>query len=340
LRRSIIRAFALHDAGSNYLVMELVEGETLAARLKRSKLPLRETLRFGCQIAEALAVAHAAGIVHRDLRPANIMLTKSGVKVLDFGLAKSAIDPGLTATGRVMGTPAYMAPERLEGKESDARADIYAPGLILAEMATGKRSRDPAGLPAALERVVKRCVEADPDDRWQSARDLQWELESTTEALAAAPAGSVREAGGRSRSWNALLVRALGVAVVLAAALAFLRYRERPALPPLARVNVLLPEKSRVLWLAVSPNGRAIAAVLVKDGKQQIWVRALDATSPTFQAGTPRALFDTEMVDTGIRTGPFSWDIAPDGKRFLIISPNSSGTSSVNVVLNWQANGH
>lgn len=172
-RRSIAainhpRVCTLHDAGPNYLVMELVEGETLAARLKRGKLPIRETLRFGAQIADALAVAHARGIVHRDLKPANIMLTKSGVKVLDFGLAKSVIDPGLTATGRVMGTPAYMAPERLEGKESDARADIYALGLILAEM-------------AALERMVKRCVEADPDDRWQCARDLQWELESTTE---------------------------------------------------------------------------------------------------------------------------------------------------------------
>ena len=108
----------LHDVGPNYLVMELVEGETLSARLKRGKLTLDETLRFGAQIAEALAVAHAKGIVHRDLKPANIMLTKSGVKVLDFGLAKSALDPTLTATADVIGTPAYMAPERAGRKRS------------------------------------------------------------------------------------------------------------------------------------------------------------------------------------------------------------------------------
>ena len=118
----------LYDVGPNYLVMELVAGETLAARLKRGKLTINETIRFGAQIAEALAVAHSKGIVHRDLKPANVMLTKSGVKVLDFGLAKSAVDPSLTATGGVMGTPLYMAPERLEGKEADARSDIYAPG--------------------------------------------------------------------------------------------------------------------------------------------------------------------------------------------------------------------
>ena len=292
-RRSIAainhpRVCTLHDAGPNYLVMELVEGETLAARLKRGKLSLKETLRFGAQIAEALAVAHARGIVHRDLKPANIMLTRAGVKVLDFGLAKSAIDPGLTATGHVMGTPAYMAPERLEGKESDERADIYALGLILAEMATGRRSRDPAGLPPALERVVKRCVELDPEDRWQNAHDLEWELESLAESLAAAP-GSSWEAGRRPLSWNARLAGALGVAVLLAAGLAFLRYRQRPVVPPLARVNVLLPEKARVLSLAVSPDGRAIAVVLVKDGRQQIWVRALDSPAMTPLEGTDGA---------------------------------------------------
>ncbi len=270
--------------------MELVEGETLAARLRRGKLPMRETLRFGAQIAEALAVAHAHGIVHRDLKPANIMLTKSGVKVLDFGLAKSAVDPGLTATGKVMGTPAYMSPERLEGKEADARADIYALGLILAEMATGRRSRQgPEGLPPALDRVVRRCLEADPDDRWQSARDLRWELESMAGALAASPSGSRLEVAARPRSRNALLAAALAFAVLLAVVLAVLRWRQQPPSPPLARMNVLLPDKSRVLSLAVSPDGRAIAVVLVKDGKQQIWVRALDALEMTPLDGTDGA---------------------------------------------------
>ena len=130
----------LYDVGPDYLVMELVDGETLAARIKRGKLSVEQTVRYGAQIAEALAAAHAKGIVHRDLKPGNVMLTKTGVKVLDFGLARSGVEPGLTAHGAVMGTPAYMAPEQLEGKKSDARTDIYALGLMLLEMATGKRS--------------------------------------------------------------------------------------------------------------------------------------------------------------------------------------------------------
>src|SRR5262249_34925935 len=117
----------LYDVGPNYLVMELVEGETLAARLHKSRLALPDTLRYGAQIAEALAAAHARGIVHRDLKPGNIMLTRSGVKVLDFGLAKiaSATEATLTLSRAVMGTPAYMAPEQLEGRECDARTDIF-----------------------------------------------------------------------------------------------------------------------------------------------------------------------------------------------------------------------
>jgi serine/threonine protein kinase len=172
----------LYDVGPSYLVMELVEGETLAARLKRGKLNLPQTLRFGAQIAAALAVAHARGIVHRDLKPANLMLTKSGVKVLDFGLARSQSNPNLTEAGHVIGTPAYMAPELMKGKEADERSDLYALGLILAEMATGHCARLPQDLPPALERVIRRCLETDPDDRWHSARDLQWELESIAQS--------------------------------------------------------------------------------------------------------------------------------------------------------------
>src|SRR5450631_1145868 len=130
----------LYDVGPNYLVMELCEGETLAARLKRGKLSIQETLRYGAQIADALAAAHAKGITHRDLKPGNIMLGKSGIKVLDFGLAKSPQHETLTATRMVIGTPAYMAPEQREGKECDVRTDIYSLGLVLCEMATGKRA--------------------------------------------------------------------------------------------------------------------------------------------------------------------------------------------------------
>ena len=249
----------LYDVGPNYLVMELVEGETLAARLKRGKLSISETIRFGAQIAEALAVAHAQGIIHRDLKPANVMLTKAGVKVLDFGLAKSTADPSLTAAGGVMGTPAYIAPERFEGKEADARSDIYGLGLVLAEMATGKRSSTPEDLPPGLDRVVKRCLETDPDERWQSARDLKWELDSIALAPAAAP----------SRPRKALLAGALGVAVLLLSGITVLYFRGQSPIQPVARVNLLLPEKSIVRSLAVSPDGRFIATVLVKGGSSR-----------------------------------------------------------------------
>ena len=269
----------LYDVGPNYLVMELVDGETLAARLKRGKLSINDALRYGAQIAEALAVAHAQGIIHRDLKPGNIMLTKSGIKVLDFGLAKSAVDPTVTATGAVMGTPAYLAPERVEGKEADARSDIYALGLILAEMLTGKRSASPEDLPAPLERVINRCLTTDPDERWQSTRDLKWELES----IALAPDGP------SSRPRYTLLVGALTLALVLSAVLAFLYFRAQPPSQPLARLNVLLPEKSIVRSLAVSPDGRFIAVVLVKEGKQQIWIRSLDAVGMTPLEGTDNA---------------------------------------------------
>ena len=130
----------LHDVGPDYMVMELVEGETVAARIRKGALPISDVLRYGAQIAGALAAAHDKNITHRDLKPANVMIAKNGVKVLDFGLAKCSTHDGtLTLTGAVMGTPAYMAPEQLEGKEADARTDIFALGLTLYEMATAKR---------------------------------------------------------------------------------------------------------------------------------------------------------------------------------------------------------
>ena len=127
------------QSGSSYLVMELVEGDTLAARLRKGALQMEQVLRYGAEIADALAAAHAKGITHRDLKPGNIMLARSGVKVLDFGLARSADDDTLTLANALVGTLAYMAPEQREGRMCDARTDIYALGLILVEMATGKR---------------------------------------------------------------------------------------------------------------------------------------------------------------------------------------------------------
>src|SRR5262249_50659093 len=222
---------ALYDVGNQdgveYLVMEYLEGETLAERLIKGGLPIEQTLRFSSEIADALGKAHGQGIVHRDLKPGNIMLTKSGVKLLDFGLAKTlerSLDapgrvqaaapghpmagiglsalptegPALTTEGTILGTFQYMAPEQLEGREADARTDIFAFGAVLYEMATGQTAfsgRSQASLVAAIlereptpistvspmtppgfDRVVRQCLAKDPEERWQSARDIVSEL--------------------------------------------------------------------------------------------------------------------------------------------------------------------
>jgi len=168
----------LHDIGPNYLVMELVEGETLAERLKNGPLPLQTVLLYGSQIAAALVEAHAKGIIHRDLKPGNIMIGKSGVKVLDFGLARMDQDETITGSHMIMGTPAYMAPEQRQGKPADVRTDIYAFGLVLYEMLTRARvgSQQQPIRPRKLQTTVKRCLEENPERRWQSAAELQQEL--------------------------------------------------------------------------------------------------------------------------------------------------------------------
>src|SRR5262252_5055144 len=205
----------LHDVGRqdgiDYLVMECVEGETLAKRLEKGPLPLEQVLKYGAQIADALDKAHHAGIVHRDLKPGNIMLTATGAKLLDFGLAKPAAPLTSLATmtvskahspvtqeGMIVGTFQYMSPEQVEGKELDGRSDIFSLGAVLYEMLTGQhafpgksqlsvasaileKEPEPIGAvkpmtPPALDHAIRRCVAKDLEDRWQTARDLAVEL--------------------------------------------------------------------------------------------------------------------------------------------------------------------
>ncbi|HEY3123649.1 MAG TPA: serine/threonine-protein kinase [Thermoanaerobaculia bacterium] len=231
---------ALYDVGNQdgveFLVMEYLEGETLADRLVKGPLPLEQTLRYGAEIADALDKAHRKAIVHRDLKPGNVMLTKSGVKILDFGLAKVVAPAGaasgmtslptmaggqnLTQEGTILGTFQYMAPEQLEGGEADARTDIFAFGGVLYEMATGRKAfvgksqasvissimgSEPPAIstiqpmsPPALDRVVKTCLAKDPEERWQSAADIKRELLWVAEGSHAESAPRRRRVGGGS----------------------------------------------------------------------------------------------------------------------------------------------
>src|SRR5574341_619388 len=229
-----------HQDGTDFLVMELLEGDSLAQRLAKGALPVAETLRIGMEMADALERAHRQGVVHRDLKPGNVVLTKSGAKLLDFGLAKpnplaagsgssmSAIATQVSPTspvtreGTVIGTFQYMSPEQVEGREADARSDIFALGAVLYEMATGKRAfegksqlsvasaileKEPEPIsaiqpmtPAALEHVVKTCLAKDPEERWQSAADVRRELAWIAEggsSVAAAVPGTGRKARER-----------------------------------------------------------------------------------------------------------------------------------------------
>ena len=319
---------ALYDVGregdTDFLVMEYLEGETLGDRLVRGALPLEQTLRCGIEIAEALEKAHRAGIVHRDLKPGNVMLTKAGVKLMDFGLARTAAklepsvslsglatqDKPLTAEGTILGTLPYMAPEQLEGKDADARTDIFALGATLYETATGRKpfsGGSPASLmssiltsepepisrlapasPVALDRVVKACLAKDPDDRWQNAGDvargLRWVAEGA-EADARGPAA------GRSRAGAAAIVPWAIAALALAlAATSLLRRPEAPAVEPMRFTITPPPGYDFFGMLALSPDARRILFLLQDEaGRNSIWVRPLDSLEMRRLPGTDDA---------------------------------------------------
>jgi eukaryotic-like serine/threonine-protein kinase len=288
-----------HQNGVDYLVMECVEGETLAQRLQKSCLPLEQVLRFGAQIADALDKAHRNGIVHRDLKPGNIMLTSSGAKLLDFGLAKPAAGSTLTTLtlappaqspvtqeGTIVGTFQYMSPEQLEGKEVDGRSDIFSLGAVLYEMVSGQHAfvgksqlsvasaileKEPAPIttlkpltPPALEHVIRKCLAKAPDERWQSASDLASELKWIIEGGADVSALGPPETRGRF-AWRAALIAITVMAIALAVIMTY--YGTRPMPEPLLMALIAPPNGvfadtfGRIGPPQISPDGTRIAFI-------------------------------------------------------------------------------
>ncbi len=311
---------ALYDVGregeTEFLVMEYLEGETLAARLRKGPLPLEQTLQLGFEITQALDAAHRQGIIHRDLKPLNVMLTKSGVKLLDFGLARViapvktesgfsssptvvSTDRDLTQEGMILGTFQYMSPEQLAGKEVDARSDIFSFGSVLYEMATGRKAflgKSQASLitaimrenpvpisavqpmtPSGLDRVVKACLAKDPEGRWQSARDIGSELQWI--AGGGAQTGSPAAPYRRRRP---ILWAVAGIAVLAAAvSVVFLSGRRKEQPLPVIQASILPPEGWTFSFLngpmALSPDGKQMAFIARKaDGKHSLWIRSLE----------------------------------------------------------------
>ena len=336
----------LHDIGSengvDFMVMEHIEGQTLADRLSKGALPLDQALQRGTEIADALDKAHRQGVVHRDLKPGNIMLTKSGAKLLDFGLAKmtaAETDGGgvsalpteakpLTQEGSILGTFQYMAPEQLEGKEADSRTDVFAFGALMYEMLTGKRAfegksqaslivaimeKDPPAMselqpmtPAALNRVIKKCLSKEPDSRWQSASDLHDELKWIAESGSTTAILSADTAAPAPKRWQQAMP--LAMVAVLAAGIAGLagwNLKSSTTIWPVAHFTVpLLPDEqlaglADTSPVAASPNGNAFVYVANRDDVQQLFLRSLDSLEAKPISGTEGG------------AGPF---FSPDGR--------------------------
>jgi eukaryotic-like serine/threonine-protein kinase len=315
-----------HQDGIDYLVMEYLEGETLARRLKKGPLPTDQMLQYAVQITDALDTAHKHGVIHRDLKPGNIMLTKTGAKLLDFGLAKVRAAEAaagvtalptqttpLTGEGTILGTMQYMAPEQLEGKEADVRTDIFALGAVIYEMATGRKafegksqaslisaimSADPPPIstlqsiiPRALDHVVRTCLAKEPDARWQTAHDVLVELKWIAEA--GSEAGATKPEIARRKSRELLLWALLAVVSLLAGTLAVLHFRERPNEVHRARFLVSTPDKVALSWYDIptlSPDGqRFVFAGAMAGAPRLLWVRSLDSFAAQPLAGTEGA---------------------------------------------------
>ncbi|HMA54938.1 MAG TPA: protein kinase, partial [Acidobacteriota bacterium] len=315
-------------SGRHVLVMELADGQTLSERLLRGPLAPDQLLKTAIEIASALDAAHRAGIVHRDLKPGNVMLTKSGAKLLDFGLAKAAaplvqpsdltsqpteLPKSLTQKGTILGTLQYMAPEQLEGKDADARSDIFAFGALLYEMATGRKAfeaRSQASLitaimshepppisdlqpmsPPALDRVVRTCLEKDPEERWQSARDLKRELRWIAEG---AQSGA-RTVGGRARPRDRFWKTASFLLAATAVTFAALYFRRPASIARPLRFSIAAPPGTSYTFAteeiagppALSPDGRWLVFTATdSSSKSLLWLRAMASLEAKPLAGT------------------------------------------------------
>ncbi len=351
----------LHDIGSehgmSYLVMELVDGESLADIIGRGPLPMSDVLRYGAQMAEALDRAHRAGVVHRDLKPGNVMITRAGVKLLDFGLAKStssvlgpssSVDVNqrkpLTAEGMVVGTIQYMAPEQLSGEAVDHRTDIFALGTVLYEMATGTRafvgsnrtsliaailSAEPRPItdlqplsPAAFEHVVSRCLAKDREERWQSAADIAEELRW----IGRQSSSGVAAVGGETRGRLRLLPWIVTAMAIAFAALSWWQLGHRSV----ARVTKTIVsnelESSWNIAPVISPDGRHVAY----PAAGALWIRSLDELEPRKVPITgehqPILFWSPDSKWVVFVSDEKLWKIAPAGSAPVLIASLPSGS--------------
>ncbi|HEV1993360.1 MAG TPA: protein kinase [Candidatus Acidoferrum sp.] len=353
-----------HQDGVDFLVMELVEGETLDQRLTKGFLPPEQTIRIAAQIADALAKAHKLGIVHRDLKPSNVMLTKTGAKLMDFGLAKefgpaplpdaltamTAEQSKLTAEGMIVGTFQYMAPEQLEGKDSDVRTDIFALGALIYEMATGQPaftgksrasliaailSSEPQPMkalqsmtPPALERVVKKCLVKDPDERWQSASDLATELNWIAEGRSqAGEVGPLPAGRGKWERTGWLLAIAFFL-LMIAGGVAWWQAGNRRPTPMYFHASVPFSAND----VALSPDGRTLAMVAysTQANNYVLWTNEVGGRQTNSLVGTQDASYPFWSPD-GRSIGFFAdgklkkVDVSGGQPQVLCDAPNGRG---------------
>jgi Tol biopolymer transport system component/predicted Ser/Thr protein kinase len=374
----------LYDVGSQdgaeYLVMEFLEGETLAERLRKGAMPLSEILKIGVAVAEALAFAHRQGIVHRDLKPGNIMLTPERAKLMDFGLAKplvmrSAGESGappsftaaatlsgpspltpLTTAGSIVGTIQYMSPEQIEGKEADARSDIFSFGTVLYEMATGKRAfqgkshlstassileKDPDPIstvqplaPKSLEYTVQTCLAKDPEERFQNAFDIKLQLLGLASAgSASAAARKPTEAGSAAKLW----VPACIAVIAVIAGLVSWMFRDRGPMPAVARFSISAPanklfDTDAGPALAISPDGRRLVYAVrnADSASSMLYLRRVDEFEATPVPGSEDAsqpFFSPDGQWVGFITSTAIKKVPVEGGAVVNLSPVAYGVA-------------